>query len=388
MSRKSVLWFQLTCCIFVFGCTKTSRPSLESEPQGGFTAASDGTTPDEFEPDLSVPRLDPNPVVWVEDSREVEEVPPAREEAQALMSRADRLKSAEEFAEAEKAYREAMEADPTWAYPAYQLACNYELWNQHDRALTQYMVAVELGFDDFPTALSDNELGRIRDRPDFQSTLAVIRQRYLDSSATRVGQPLAIRPRSTKPSAGWPVILLLHGFGDTNLSYLDFAVDWAELGFVAVAVPGSVPSRGGRYQWAMESTEPTHQDLQAIIKSPLFDDLVNRDRVFLLGFSQGALHAMLLTAEQPDLYAGVVALSPGGSLSTRLVPPSLNRNQRPARCVLIHGTQEPHGPLVPIWSQACQSAGWKFDSKTHPGGHHFPDDWDQMQPKIAKFLTD
>ena len=60
----------------------------------------------------------------------------------------------------------------------------------------------------------------------------------------------------------------------------------------------------------MDSIEPTDQDLQSIIASPLLDGLINREQVFLLGFSQGALHAMLLTAEHPDLYAGVVGLSP------------------------------------------------------------------------------
>lgn len=208
------------------------------------------------------------------------------------------------------------------------------------------------------------------------------------SSSTRVGQAIAIRPSGKRPAAGWPMILLLHGYGDSNLSYVDFARDWAELGFVAVAVPGSVPARNGHFLWSLESTEPTHQDLQAIIRSPLFGSLVNRDQVFLLGFSQGALHAMLLAAEQPDLYAGVVALSPGGSLADRLDPPPLNRNQRPGRIVFIHGTEEPPAPYVRIWSSACQSAGWKFDSKTHPGGHHFPEDWDEMQAKVATFLID
>ena len=68
--------------------------------------------PSESTSDWSVPRLDPNPVVWLEDWEGEEEVPPLRQEAQVLLSRADRLKAAEEFAEAEKNYQRAMEADP------------------------------------------------------------------------------------------------------------------------------------------------------------------------------------------------------------------------------------------------------------------------------------
>ena len=95
---------------------------------------------------------------------------------------------------------------------------------------------------------------------------------------------------------------------------------------------------------------------------------------------------MLLTAEKPDLYAGVVGLSPGGSLADLLGTPGLNPLKRPARCVFIHGTAEPHAPFVQIWRNASKSAGWKFQSHTHPGGHQFPGNWAEMQPKIANFL--
>jgi len=117
-------------------------------------------------------------------------------------------------------------------------------------------------------------------------------------------------------------------------------------------------------------------------------DAHNRKRVYLLGFSQGALHALLLTAEHPETYAGVVTISPGAPppLSKRLFAPRPNQSQL-ARCMFIHGLQEPHAPLVRIWSETCKAAGWKFDSKTHPGGHKFPDNWDEMRPEIAGFLV-
>jgi predicted esterase len=107
----------------------------------------------------------------------------------------------------------------------------------------------------------------------------------------------------------------------------------------------------------------------------------------VLGFSQGALHAMLIAAEHPNTYAGVVALSPGGSLARRLADPPLNRDERAARCAFIHGEQEPHAPYVEIWDIACSKAGWKFYTATHPGGHQFPDNWPELQPEIATFLT-
>jgi predicted esterase len=340
------------------------------------------------DPAFSIPRLDPKPLVWQEDWPGPPQETEARQEARNLVDIADQLKAFEDFSEAESYYELAMQADPTWSYPPYQLACNYELWNRHAQAVPQFELAMALGYDDFPTALMDYELGRIRDALDFNATLLDIRDRYVASAATRVGQPIAVPPAGDPPSGGWPLMLLLHGYGDTNLSYLDSAQAWADLGFVAVAVPGSVPAMEGRYMWSMDSLEPTRRDLQAIVGSPLLDGVVNRDRVFLLGFSQGALHAMLLTAENPDLYAGVVALSPGGSLAERLASPPINRSARPARCVFIHGSQEAHAPFVRVWRRACEAAGWRFDSRVHPGSHHFPEDWERQRPAVAAFLRD
>lgn len=247
---------------------------------------------------------------------------------------------------------------------------------------------MELGFDDFPTALADDELGSIRKSSDFNAALLKIRERYIATSESRVGQPLAIRPAGEKPTDGWPVMLLLHGYGDNNLSYLDSAEAWAELGFLSVAVPGSVPAADDRFMWSMDSVEPTHQDLQAIVSSSLLADVVNGEKVFLLGFSQGALHAMLLTARHPELYAGVIGLSPGGSMADQLATPPLDISGRSVKIVFIHGDQEPHAPYVRFWRDVCKKAGWPFRSTTHPGSHHFPEDWDQARPTIATFLTE
>ena len=104
--------------------------------------------------------------------------------------------------------------------------------------------------------------------------------------------------------------------------------------------------------------------------------------------SHKRVQAMLLTAAHSDIYAGVVGLSPGGppSLADQLFKPRIDRTHLAARCVFIHGQREVHAVIVPIWAKACNNAGWQFQSKTHPGAHHFPADWDSMQIEVAKFL--
>ncbi|MEW4565048.1 prolyl oligopeptidase family serine peptidase [Bremerella sp. JC770] len=332
-----------------------------------------------------MPRFEPKPVVWLNNWQPAEPTA-SRSEAEQLLQKGDALKMLGMYDAAEAMYVRSANTDLDFAFPMYQLACNYELAGSHDQAYEAFQQAMQRGFDDFPTALYDDELGKIRRRSDFNDTLATIRTRYIIVASEHVGQPIAVRPETDKPPEGWPMIMLLHGYGDSHLNYLDEARLWAKQGFVAVVVPGSVPTHGSYYQWSHDSSEPTHEDLQAIVNSSLLDGVIDLSRVYLLGFSQGALHAMLVTQDHPDLYAGCVSLSPGGSLVTQLTRPSLDPEKGTARFVLIHGDEEPHAPLVNLWARECEKAKWMFEGQTHPGGHHFPDDWDQRVPAIATFL--
>jgi predicted esterase len=63
------------------------------------------------------------------------------------------------------------------------------------------------------------------------------------------------------------LIFLLHGYGDSHESYFDEAEEWARLGFVAVAVPGSLPARPGAFIWSEDDVTTTHRQLQAIVGS-------------------------------------------------------------------------------------------------------------------------
>ena len=298
---------------------------------------------------------------------------------------ADTLKAEGNYKAAEKLYLQVLQTDSTYAFAAYQLACNYELWGRHEDAVRLFERSIDLGYYDFPTVLSDDELGEIRRQPEFPSSLKTLLKRY--RATVKPGTPIAVRPESEMPDGGYPVMLLLHGKGDSHLAWLDNARRWADMGFLAVAVPGSVPLGDRRYSWTIESTVPTHQDLQAIVRSDLLKPLIDRSRVFLLGFSLGAMHGMVLVMDHPESYRGVVALSPGGLRVDRLVRPAFSDSIM-GRVMLIYGSREVHSQLVGGMSIACRKAGWKFRARSHPGGHHFPENWGEMVQKIPRFLLE
>ncbi len=332
----------------------------------------------------------PRQVIWRKDWKEesqAESLSPAQIEARKTRKVADSLKSAGDYDDAENAYRTALELDPRFAYASYQRACNFALAGKAAEAKAAFDKAVELKFSDYPVALEDDELGSVRLLPDFSDKLKIIRATYIQESAKHVGQPVAFLPVGGKPLSGWPVMLLLHGYGDSNVAYFPEAEAWSKLGFLTVAVPGSMPSDDGRFIWSQDSSDVTHRDLQAIIHSPLFQNVANTNQIYLLGFSQGAMHAANLVMLRPKDYAGAVLLSPGGQpleleKSTTKLDPKIPRS-----IFMVHGTEEPHAPLARMWAGQCRESSWRFSVATHPGGHHFPDDWDAMRVKIHEFLV-
>lgn len=383
MKRLFTTSFCLLSLAFLVGCEKTAPSELTSSPTVGNDIDSQSNAANETSAteNLRIPVLPPKPLVWLDDWKETE---PSEVRAIAMKHarKADYTKASGAYGVASRLYNQAIEADPTYAYASYQLACNYELSGESEKAKAAFQNAVEGGFDDFPTAYNDAELGTLRDAPDFDATLNRIRERYLTTASERLGNPIAVRPSITRDST--PVMILLHGYGDTNLSYLNEARYWARSGYVAVALPGSIPVNDG-FIWSMESFEPTHRAIQSVLDSEELAPLIDREQVYMLGFSQGALHALILTTRHPDSYAGVVAMSPGGAMSENMAPPKLSRSGR-AKIAFIYGAEEAHAPIAAAYRNACRNEDWPFTELRHQGGHELPPGWSKGRRKVSAFL--
>ncbi len=367
-------------------------PAASDLPEFVLTTQPSGFFPEG--PDWELPDVTPRPAITMTDAVPLAEEWRAAQQdrstdaaaARQAMALADRLKAQQQFEDAEQLYRQALELDPTLAHAAYQLACDLALANRPDEARQAWADAIERGFWDYPFCAADEELGVLRTDAEFPDQLRTIFDRYAERAAdgSLSGVPVVATPAGTAPEGGWPVVMLLHGYGDSNLSYLDEAAAWTELGFEAVAVPGSIPQALGRFNWSPTSFERTHSDLQAILSDPLCAE-ANRKQVYLLGFSQGGLHALHLAVRHPAEYAGAVPLSPGGTpAETNLGTVSRIRQ---GRVWFVHGAAEGMDRVIAIWRKSLADAGWAVGESTHPGGHQFPEDWDQERLTVASFLT-
>jgi len=190
-------------------------------------------------------------------------------------------------------------------------------------------------------------------------------------------------PESYDPAKPHPLVVELHGTGDTGPHYLATG-GWKELseaeGFL-VAAPTASRERGQiGTRYGAELVFDTIRDVRAHYN-------VDLDRVYLSGFSRGAHATWWLGVFATDRFAGIAPRA--GSVRQLLTVDSNKEriweffpNVRRLPIYILHGAQD---PMVP--SEAAHAAADKLKElegdyvldERNPGGHTiFPDRNDEM----------
>lgn len=191
--------------------------------------------------------------------------------------------------------------------------------------------------------------------------------------------------KGTRPSNGWPVFLFLHGFGDFGGSYVAQTEAAAKKGYMGIAPSGPVVIREGRHGWPADNFAVTHEYLQVILNRQQETESIDRSRVFLCGFSQGATHAVGLLVSWPEEYHGAVALSPGDGPP---IPLAMKSTPCPRPLCVVYGQKEYRvfrkraQRIAAMWRRAK----WPCLLETHSGSHHFPENWDSRFVGIVQWL--
>jgi len=315
--------------------------------------------------------------------------------AEGYLLYADQLKSRGLYEKAAVFYLLALKMDKSLAAQgSYRLAGNFALWDQTALALKWLTRAVDAGFWGYELMKEDADLKAVRNDPDpvhkdaYDSLLAKVKKRYEKEAPNHAGGSLVEKPAGTAPEKGWPVILLLHGYGSNKENIKEVAAFVAKNGFVGIAVSGPTVLDKNCFRWSNDGIEETHQHLVKALEKHKADVSIDPKRVYIAGFSQGALHAVLLTAGKPDFYAGALAISPSGHLKVPDKPAGTAKSPRPL--YLLGGSQEPVGnkDLLRSCEKLWQNAKWPVKVETHDGGHSFPAGWQKYVGGALKWLRE
>jgi predicted acyl esterase len=100
-----------------------------------------------------------------------------------------------------------------------------------------------------------------------------------------------IIPSGNPPSQGWPVVIICHGFGLSKEDVLDYAENLSKYGYYTVAYSMRGQGNSTGYSNLMSRTEMS--DLMQVIAFVKSEDLVNPDRIGLVGSSQGGIISLM-----------------------------------------------------------------------------------------------
>ena len=209
------------------------------------------------------------------------------------------------------------------------------------------------------------------------------------------GQPATtyVMPQDLPPQQSMGVLLGLHGLGANpesffNNSYQPFA-DRLALAFVGVS--GTVPCGRSSYVWAEDIVRDAERVRQAL-RDAADRHPVDRSRVTLLGFSQGAQMAFEIAMTYPETFSGAIVLSPGSKAWRNLAGLRSDPFHRRQAYVFCCGENE-HPRTVTTTRNDAESAE-KIGAKTQllitPGmrAHTFPPNSQDRLPEWIRFIEE
>ena len=195
-------------------------------------------------------------------------------------------------------------------------------------------------------------------------TRAFFRVRSLKPRAVKVFIPSEYDPAKTK----YPLIINLHGFtgnGEMQESYFSLKELADELGFIFCA-PDGLPDSKNQRRWnasdaccgARSNLPDDSSFLRKIINSSLNKLSIAENRIYVIGFSNGAFMSYRMALDHSDIIAAIAPIAGLGPLDSSKI--SLIN---PVSILNIHATNDAGVP----WQGAKKPGPWNTFYKDIPG---------------------
>jgi predicted esterase len=278
-----------------------------------------------------------------------------------------------EFGEAVGYAERLTELLPENATAAYNAACVHALEGNADRAVAHLLAAGENGWSGIESYLTDPDLDSVRNYEGFAAALAAVRankdKRFgTFQEAAESSELLTILPNGYDPKVPAPVLIALHGSGGTPAGMRGVYASVAdELGMILV-VPASHRKQGNGYGWVYRD-EAEWMVLHCIERTAAAH-AVDRERIVLTGFSQGANVTLQTGLKHAELFAGLVPVCGHWEPGITTIDPDGAENTRVA---LMIGVNDNWAHTFETAQQDLEAAGYKSTLNVYRNaGHAFP----------------
>lgn len=295
-------------------------------------------------------------------------------DAQAAQREFEEAYRHEDWARAISVGHELVRALPERAVPPYNLACVYARAGDAEKALHWLGEAAARGFRETAQLEADGDLGPVRILSGYGDVVAAVaanlRQHRAQLQDWAAESPvLLVPPSSYDPSSPAPLVVVFHGYGDTPLGYPHRWEVAAERSRAVLAVPLGGLRVGAGFGWS--SVDEADAILSEVLARASSKYAIDRDRVVVTGFSQGAFMALALGVRHPDGLRGVIPIA-GPYIPEVDAPPPASPG-RP-RYFFMAGSQDPAVTQMRRAARDFEAAGYDTRFRILPGiGHAMPD---------------
>ena len=253
------------------------------------------------------------------------------------------------YAKAAELWQEVLQRSPGQPAALYNLACCYSRTGELDAAALRLEEAYTAGMKDSELLQSDPDLESLRES---RKGRALIDRLVSDAERIRrlrgvpgyfeapvLGAIRVVPPKNMKKNRKYPLVMILHGHGANPENYVGlFERVASSLEAIVCAPYGPYPiplERGHGYSWypapwlykevldanssagdrvlrskgiELQEQEISRDFVLAAIDHVEHELPVDRDKVFLMGHSEGGVLAYGLALEHPDIFRGLIVV--------------------------------------------------------------------------------
>ncbi len=326
-----------------------------------------------------------------------------------IQRKAEEAYRAGDYVECARAYAELLRRRPNAPLALYNLACCYALLGAADKAGIFLEAAYAAGLEDPALPDQDPDFEGVRTAASFQASLKSVRGmaarrepkegRRVEFPAQAMERMTVLEPEGYDPNKAYPLVIGLHGAGSTAEEFSPFfASAFRKAGvlfctpqgqypvFVAAERPigyiwfeddGGATQRVPRPAFRRLAEEYVRAALEAVKKTYKVDE----DRVFLMGFSQGAFLAYSVGIKGGAAFRGVIPV--GGWLTPADFSAEEVATARSTQFLVCHSPQDRGIPMAECEASVefLRKAGVPVSLFTYEGGH-------VITPSLVKKITD
>lgn len=300
---------------------------------------------------------------------------------------------AADYLEAARHYLAYLRGRPGDATSIYNLACCYGLLGEAEPAARYLELAVDAGFEDAWLIAEDGDFDKVRDSEVFtlaaetaiaeiEARLAAIPPLHWTSAEIQLPTPV-VEAKLFEEGAPRTLIVALHGYGSNPLRFSRLAEYFGPeftLACPRAPHPYSTSSVGFTWLWWTADGElpGSRQNAENYVLTVVEElrEKYEPQRVYLMGFSQGAGMTYDIALKNPEIFDG--ALPFGGWLDTEEM--GLTEADLEAAADLpffiCHGEEDSSVPFEAGQSASELLEGLGYDVSFHAfaGGHFVPED--------------